>query len=65
MHTREIKVMTQEDLELKLEEVTKIIKREGNALNRNKEVYNQARKDLSKLAKEINRRNYGIIILHK
>lgn len=65
MHTKEIKTMTQEDLELKLEEVTKIIKREGNALNRNKEVYNQARKDLSKLAKEVNKRKYGIIILHK
>ena len=65
MHTKEIKTMTQEDLELKLEEVTKIIKREGNALNRNKEVYNQARKDLSKLAKEVNKRKYGRIILHK
>jgi hypothetical protein len=57
--------MTREDLELKLEEVTKIIEREGNSFNRNNEVYNQARKDLSKIAKEFNKRNYGIIILHK
>jgi hypothetical protein len=65
MHTKDIKKMTREDLELKLEEVTKIIEREGNSFNRNKEVYNQARKDLSKIAKEFNKRNYGIIILHK
>jgi hypothetical protein len=65
MHTKDIKKMTREDLELKLEEVTKIIEREGNSFNRNNEVYSQARKDLSKIAKEFNKRNYGIIILHK
>ena len=62
MTSKEIKALTREELNLKIDETVKSIQKENNALNK-KGNYKELRKDLSKLIKEFNKRGYGIWIL--
>lgn len=57
------KRLTQEELELKINDNIKIINKESSALRPDFKVLRQAQRDLSVLAREFNRRGYGIMVI--
>lgn len=57
------KRLTQEELELKINDNIKIINKESSALRPDFKALRQAQRNLSVLAREFNRRGYGIMVI--
>lgn len=55
--------LTQEELELQINENIKIINKESCALRPDFKTLKKAQRDLSVLAREFNRRGYGIMVI--
>ena len=65
MTSKEIKALTREELNLKISEISGVIRKEKDKFYADKALIKKLTKDLQLLVKEFNRRNYGLIILHK